>query len=73
MWSGCCCYGPGLAAGWKREWERGYGPPPRTCWEPSWGLRSDWPTRTEYKERLEAFRKHLEDRLADIDEELKGL
>ena len=51
-----------------------YGPPP--WWEeeaPRWGWWWGGPTKSERKEWLEALKKHLEERLEEVNEELKKL
>jgi hypothetical protein len=53
-----------------RGWMRGYGPPP---WARYWGWPFAGPTKAERKEWLEAFKKHLEERLAEVNEELSQL
>ncbi len=51
--------------------ERGYGPPP---WAGYWGGPfAEPPTKAERKEWLEARRKRLQERLADVDDELGKL
>lgn len=61
-----CWHEPEFAPGPMRGWMRGYGPPPWAwCW---YG-----PTKAERKEWLEALKKRLEERLADINEELSKL
>ncbi len=51
--------------------ERGYGPPPWAgC---RGGSFAEPPTKAERKEWLEARRKRLQERLADVDDELNKL
>lgn len=74
----CCCDEPEFA--YWRHWEgrRHFGPPP---WAPRWGWERGqgfgWPfagpTKAERKEWLKAFKQHLEERLADVNEELEKL
>lgn len=66
MWHYCCWDEPRFAPGPMR----GYGPPP---WAWHWGWPFAGPTKTERKEWLEAFKKHLEERLAEVNEELSKL
>lgn len=70
MWHRCCWGEPEFAPGPMRGWMRGYGPPP---WAWRWGWPFAGPTKAERKEWLEAFKKHLEERLADVNEELSKL
>lgn len=78
MWHYCCCGEPEFTPGVGRGWGRGYGPPP-WAWPrwgesgPRWGWPFAGPTKAERKEWLEAFKKHLEGRLADVNEELGKL
>lgn len=72
----CCCESEFANA--ERGWERGYGPPPWAGWQdwergPRHGWRYDEPTKAERKESLEVFKKHLEERLSDVSEELGKL
>ena len=69
----CCCDDtPAWAERRARGWGAGYGPPP---WAGS-GYGSEFgpawrqPGKAERKEWLESFKKHLEARLADVNEEL---
>lgn len=61
-----------------RGWSRGYGPRSRSerrgcrCGY-GYGWRYDEPTKAERKQDLEAFKKHLEERLADVNDELGKL
>ncbi len=53
-----------------------YGPPP--WWEeeaphPHWGWYWGGPTKSERKRWLEELKKHLEERLEEVNEELKKL
>ena len=41
--------------------------------EPALGLVVGWPGQSERKEWLEALKKHLEERLDEVNEELKKL
>lgn len=66
----CCWDDPRFAPRPMRGWMRGYGPPP---WAWHWGWPFAGPTKTERKEWLEAFKKHLEERLAEVNEELSKL
>ena len=72
------CCGEREFAHAERGWGRGYGPPPWAGWE-DWerGARYGWryaePTKAERKDALEAFKKHLEERLADVNDELGKL
>jgi hypothetical protein len=51
--------------------ERRYGPPP---WAGCWGGPfAEPPTKAEHKDWLEARRKRLQERLADVDDELSKL
>jgi hypothetical protein len=66
-----CCWD------WQPEFalrERAYAPPWAGRWWGQGGPRFGWPdagpTKTERKEWLEALKKHLEERVADINEEL---
>jgi hypothetical protein len=68
----CCDDVPAWEEHRARRWGAGYGPAP---WAGS-GYGSEFgpawwqPGKTERKERLESFKKHLEARLADVNEEL---
>jgi len=53
-----------------RRWGRAFGPPP-WAWRWSWPFAG--PTKAERKEWLEALKKHLEERLAEVNEELSKL
>jgi len=70
MWHRCCWDEPKFASGAGHGWGRAYGPPP---WAWRWGWPFAGPTKAERKEWLEAFKKHLEERLADVNEELSKL
>lgn len=75
MCHGYCCCQPEPVHHERHGWGRGYGPPPwawRWAWEggPYAGWPFAGPTRAERKEWLEALKKHLEERLADVNEEL---
>ena len=58
-----------------------YGPPPWSPWQeveetphpPRWGWWWGGPTKSERKGWLEALKKHLEERLEEVNEELKKL
>lgn len=83
MHGDCGCYGAGwghesgpgagLGRGYGRASRRGRG-----SWGPAWGFEEGpgygWhlggPTKTERREWLEALKKHLEERLAEVEEEL---
>lgn len=68
---GCQCYADEPGPAHERSWAHGhrYGPPPwARFWWGGYG-----PTKTERKESLEAFKKHLEERLAEVAEELGRL
>jgi len=66
-----CCDEPAAVHHGRHGWGRGYGPPP-WAWEggPYFGWPFAGPTKAERKEWLEALKKHLEERLADVSEEL---
>jgi len=68
----CCCYWgePEFSPGPMRRWGRAFGPPP-WAWRWSWPFAG--PTKAERKEWLEALKKHLEERLAEVNEELSKL
>ena len=67
-----------------RRWGAGHGPPPWAAqqWEQEappwasggygWGFHPRWwqPSQAEHKEWLETIKKHLEARLAEVNEEL---
>ncbi len=80
MCSRCCCDEPEFAHGRHREGRRHFGPPPwasRGGWGSEGGPRFGWPfagpTKAERKGWLETFKQHLEERLADVNEELEKL
>ncbi|MCL5951925.1 MAG: hypothetical protein M1132_09420 [Chloroflexi bacterium] len=57
-----------------RRWGAGYGPPPWAGSGYGWGFGPTWmPGPAERKETLEALKKHLEARLADVNAELGKL
>lgn len=64
----CQCWNDEPGPSFERGWARGgwYGPPPSARF--GWG--GFGPTKAERKERLESFKKHLEERLAEVAEEL---
>ena len=68
---GCCDDMPERAERNARGWGAGFGPPPWAGsgyggeFGPAWQ-----PGQAERKEWLESFKKHLEARLADVNEEL---
>ncbi len=66
----CCNWAPGPS--FTQKWGRGYryGPPP---WMWSRGSGEYGPTKSEHKEDLEALKKHLEERLAEVNEALGKL
>ncbi len=73
----CDCGCQGEARFERHGRGRGYGPPPWAGrgWEtgPGFGWPFGGPTKAERKESLEAFKKHLEERLADVNDELGKL
>ena len=56
------CHGPGHMAGWGDEGMHHFGG--------GFGWSYGGPTKAERKEWLEGFKKHLEERLSDVNEEL---
>ncbi len=72
----CCSERESAPAG--RGWGHGYGPRSRSerrgcrCGS-GYGWRYDEPSDAERKQDLEAFKKHLEERLADVNAELGKL
>jgi len=67
----CCCeqafdepfpWFRAMAARYRAHWPR--------SWYPAW---RDEPTKSERKEALEAAKRHLEERLAEISDELGAL
>ncbi len=69
----CQCGHGGRHEGRSQHWQGGgrfnIAPP----W--AWAVGGEYygPTKAEYKASLEAFRQHLEARLAEVSEELKAL
>jgi ABC-type transporter lipoprotein component MlaA len=78
MFGRCCCDEPAFAYGRRWRGRHHYGPP---FWAARWGWEGgphfDWPfagpSKAERKEWLEAFKQHLEERLAEVNEELEKL
>ncbi len=66
----CCNWAPGPAFEQNRRRGYRYGPPP---WMRFWGSSCYGPTKSEHKEDLEALKKHLEEQLAEVTEELGKL
>ncbi len=62
-------YGAGRAAGWGHEWAPHFG----RAHGGGMGWSYGGPTKAERKEWLEGFKKHLEERLSDVNEELAEL
>ena len=61
-------------------YRKAYGHPPWSPWHgaeetphPRWGWSWGGPAKSERKEWLEALKKHLEERLDEVNEELKKL
>ncbi len=68
MCGDCSCGGSrGYGHGPGREAGSGYEP------EPHFGRLYGGPTKSERKEWLEGFKKHLEERLSEVNEDLSKL
>lgn len=74
---GNCCGRRGHGAGYGSGRTAGFGPAHGSPWGGQFGGGFGYgfwgPTKPERKEWLEAFKKHLEERLAEVNEELGTL
>lgn len=65
MWCSCCAEVPAFVPR-----GRAYGPSP---WAWRWGSPFWEPTKAERREWLEAYKKRLQEQLADVDDDLGKL